>query len=106
MAIAKKNLVQWSVVGSVYLHFTRSKFAKIAIVVSAHLHVEDLGLGDLGVGDEDIFEQVEHILANTIQFSLDHLAILVDKFEVTAAFVGLAILNCADGTPCCTPAAD
>ena len=99
MAIAKKNLVQRSVVGSVYLHLTRSKFAKIAIVVSAHLHVEDFGLCHLRVGNEHILEQVEHVLANAVQLCLDHLAVLVDQLEVSAALVRLSVLNSADCAP-------
>ena len=81
MSKLNENAKSESAVGAgrcMYLHLTRSEFAKIAIVIASHLHVEDLGFGDLRVWDEDVFEQVEHVLANAIQFRLDHLAILVD----------------------------
>jgi len=87
------------------LHFTGSKFAEVTIVVTAHLHVEDLGVGDLRVWNEHILEQIEHVLADAIEFRLDHLAILVDQFEMSAAFVSLTVLNCTDGTPRRTSAA-
>lgn len=68
----------WSMIGFADLHLTWGELAEVSVVISTHFHVEDFSFGDLGVGNEYVFEQIKHILANTIQFSLDHLAVLID----------------------------
>ena len=83
----------WSVQSICDLHFSGSELAKIAIVVSAHLHVEHLGFSSLRVGDQNVSEQREHILADLVQLSFNHLAVLVDQLNVLASLISLTILN-------------
>lgn len=90
--------------GCGYLLVARSELAEVAIVVSPHLHVKDFGFGHLRLRNEDFLKKVEDVLADPIQLSFDHLAVLVNKFDVLAASVGFSVLDGRDGSPSSTAA--
>ena len=56
------------------------------------------------VGNQYILKQIEHVLADAIEFKLDHLAVLVDELEMATALVRLTVLNRANSAPRSTPA--
>ena len=87
-----------------HLLVTRGELAQVAVVVTTHFHVEDLGLSNLTVRDEYISKQIENVLADSIQLSFDHTSVLVDELDVTAALIRLTVLNGAHGTPSCASA--
>lgn len=65
-----------------------------------HLVVEDLGLASLSLGDERLVQNIENILANTLQLVLDLLAVVTDDGDVLFGALGfLLLLDGGDDTP-------
>ena len=49
---------------------TNGHLGKVAVVVTLHLEVKHLGLGIARLGDEELVEEVEHVIANIPQLFL------------------------------------
>ena len=65
-----------------------------------HLVVEDLGLASLSLGDERLVQNIENILANTLQLVFDLLAVVTDDGDVLFGALGfLLLLDGGDDTP-------
>ena len=65
-----------------------------------HLVVEDLGLASLSLGDERLVQNIENILANTLQLVFDLLAVVTDDGDVLLGALGfLLLLDGGDDTP-------
>ena len=58
----------------------------------AHLVVEDLGFTRLGLGDERVVQDVEHILADLLELGLDLLAVFTNGANVLLSALGLLLL--------------
>ena len=54
--------------------------------------VEDLGLAGLGLGNERVVEDVEHILADLLKLCLNLLAVVTDGSNVLLRALGLLLL--------------
>lgn len=59
---------------------------------NAHLVVEDLGLAALGRGDQVLVENLEDIIADLGQLSLDLLTVLLDEGDLGLVALGLFFL--------------
>lgn len=59
---------------------------------NAHLVVEHLGLASLGLGDQGLVKDVQDILADLLQLSLDLLAVITDDGDVLLRALGLLLL--------------
>lgn len=59
---------------------------------NAHLVVEDLGLASLSLGDQGVAQNVQHILADLLEFGLNLLAIVTDDGNVLVRALGLLLL--------------
>jgi hypothetical protein len=69
--------------------------------------VEDLGLSSLGLGDQAICEDIEDILADLLQLSLDLLPVAADGVEVLLSALSLLLLlDGRDDSPRCTACAN
>lgn len=74
---------------------------------NAHLVVEDLALAGLGLGDQALIEDVQHIQADILELSLDLLAVLADDADVLVRALGLLLLlDARDDAPGSTTCAD
>ena len=72
-----------------------------------HLVVEDLALASLGLGNEAVVEDVEDILADVLQLSLDLLTVVADDVNVLVGALGLLfLLDAGDDTPRSATGAD
>ena len=72
-----------------------------------HLVVEDLGLASLSLGDERLVQNIENILANTLQLVFDLLAVVTDDGDVLLGALGfLLLLDGGDDTPGSTAGAN
>ena len=49
---------------------TNGHLGKVAVVVALHLEVKHLGLGIARLSDEELVEEVEHVIANVPQLFL------------------------------------
>ena len=49
---------------------TNGHLGKVAVVVALHLEVKHLGLGIACLSDEELVEEVEHVIANVPQLFL------------------------------------
>ena len=78
---------------TIYLRLSRGKLAEVSVVVTAHFHVEDLGLGDLSLLDQLVLKEVKHLLADEVELTLDLLAVPLDQLEVLAALVLFSVLD-------------
>lgn len=85
----------------IYLRLARGELAEIAVVVAPHLHVENFGLLVSRAGNKHVLEHVEDVLADSVQLSLDLLAVALDEFDVLAAFEFFAVLDGGDRSPRC-----
>lgn len=69
--------------------------------------VEDLALASLGLGDEALVKDGEHILADLLELKLDLLAVLADDTDVLVGALGLLLLlDAGDDAPGSTAGAD
>lgn len=59
---------------------------------NAHLVVEDLGLASGGVGDEEVVQNVEDILADLLELGLDLVAVVLDGGDVLVGSLRLLLL--------------
>jgi hypothetical protein len=67
---------------------------------SLHLVVEDLGLASLGGGDQVLVENLENVLADLGQLSLNLLAVFLDQGDLGLVALGfLFLLNRGDDPP-------
>lgn len=74
---------------------------------NAHLVVEDLGLAGGGVGDEEVVEDIENILADLLELGLDLVAVILDGRDVlVGALRFLLLLDRGDDAPRGTSGAD
>lgn len=65
-----------------------------------HLVVEDLGLASLSLGNKRLVQNIENILANTLQLVFDLLAVVTDDGDVLLGALGfLLLLDGGDDTP-------
>ena len=72
-----------------------------------HLVVEHLALAGLGLGNEAVVEDVQHILADLLELQLDLLAVFADDADVLVRALGLLfLLDAGDDTPRRTARAD
>ena len=75
--------------------------------VDIHLVVEHLGLARLGLGDERIIKDIEHVLADLLKLRLDLLAVLADDGDVLlGSLLFFLLLDRRDDTPRCTAGTD
>jgi len=76
-------------------------------LLSIHFVVEDLGFSRLGLGDEGLIEDIEDILADSLEFALDLLAVFADDANVFFRALGfLLLLNGGDDAPGSTSCSD
>lgn len=69
--------------------------------------VKDLGLASGGIGDEALVKNVEDVLADLLELSLDLLAVVLDGGDVLVGALGLLLLlNGGDDAPRGTAGAD
>lgn len=69
--------------------------------------VEDLALAGLGLGDQALIEDVQHVQADVLELSLDLLAVLADDADVLVRALGLLLLlDARDNAPGSTTGAD
>jgi hypothetical protein len=94
------------VIANLFAHLAGVKLAEVSVVITSHLHVKDLSFVVVTAGDEDILEQVEHILTDGVQLTLNLVAVVLDLLDVLAAFELFSVLDGRDGSPGCTSAAD
>ncbi len=79
----------------------------VEIFGHAHLVVENLGLASGGIGNQALVENVEDVLADLLELSLDLLAVLLDGGDVLVGALGLLLLlNGGDDAPRGTAGAD
>lgn len=65
-----------------------------------HLVVEDLGLASLSLGNKRLVQNIENILANTLQLVFDLLTVVTDDGDVLLGALGfLLLLDGGDDTP-------
>lgn len=57
-----------------------------------HLVVEDLGFASLRLGDQGLVQNIQYILTDLLQFSLDLLAVITDDVDVLLRALGLLLL--------------
>lgn len=57
-----------------------------------HLVVKDLGLASLGLRNEGLVKNVEHILANPLQLILNFLAVITDDSDMLLGALGFLLL--------------
>ena len=60
---------------------TNGHLGKVAVVVTLHLEVKHLGLGIARLGDEELVEEVEHVIANVPQLFLHLKKVLSENFN-------------------------
>ena len=60
---------------------TNGHLGKVAVVVALHLEVKHLGLGIARLGDEELVEEVEHVIANVPQLFLHLKKVLCEYFN-------------------------
>ena len=69
--------------------------------------VEDLALAGLGLGDEAVIEDIEHVLADLLKLGLDLLTVVADDADVLVRALGLLLLlDARDDAPGGTTRAD
>jgi hypothetical protein len=69
--------------------------------------VEDLGLAGLGLGNQSVVEDIEDILADSLEFCLDLLTVVPDGSDMLVGALGLLLLlNRRDDSPRCPSCAD
>lgn len=67
---------------------------------NVHLVVEHLGLASLSLGDQRLVQNVENILADTLELVLDLLTVVLDDGNVLLRALGfLLLLNGGDDAP-------
>ena len=66
------------ILNRLFSHVAARKFAQVPVIVAAHFHVKDLGVGDFALGDEHVLEQTQHVLAKFKQLRLDLLFVPLD----------------------------
>lgn len=72
-----------------------------------HLVVEDLGLPGLGLGNQGLVQNIQHILANLLQLGLNLLTVVADDSDVLLGALGLLLLlDGGDNAPRRTAGAD
>jgi hypothetical protein len=77
------------------------------MLVSIHFVIENLGFARLSLGDEELVEDVQDILANILQFGLDLLAIFADdRNMLIGAFRFLFLFDGGNNPPRSTPSAN
>ena len=54
--------------------------------------VEDLGFSRLGLGDEGLVQNIEHVLTDFLEFGLNLLAVFPDGADVLVRTLGLFLL--------------
>merc|ERR1719221_504883 len=83
-----------------------SEFSNVAIVVSFHFLVEDLGLVLRSLGDQVLVEQTQDRIADLLQLSLDLAAVLSSPRSVLIiSLCLLLLLHTRDDAPSCTATA-
>lgn len=88
------------VVGSTLAAVANGELGKVAVVVTLHLVVEDLGLAALGRLDKVLVENLEDIVADLGKLGLDLLAVLLDESDLGLVALGLLLLlNRGDDSP-------
>lgn len=81
--------------------------ADVAVVVTLHLVVEDLGLAGAGVGDEVGVDEVEDVTADLVELALDGGDVLLDLLDLgVVAAALLLLLDGGDDSPGGTTGAD
>lgn len=81
--------------------------ASAQILGHAHLMVENLGLASGGIGNEALVKNVEDILADLLELSLNLLTVVLDGRDVLVGALGLLLLlNGGDDAPRGTAGAD
>lgn len=68
------------------------ELGQVAVVVTLHLVVEDLGLSQLGVGDQVISKDLKDIIADALELLLDLGAVGLDHGDVGLGSLGLLLL--------------
>ncbi len=79
-----------------------TEFAQISIVITLHLEEEDFGLGVLGILDQHVVQQVDHVIADVLQLLLDLRTVTLDDVDVARALQLLLVLNGRNSAPGCT----
>jgi len=91
--------VEGSLAGFVAL-LAGEELSEVAVVVTLHLVVEDLGLAGGGAGDEVLVEEAEDVSTDVGELSLDLAAVLADSLAVgIVAALLLLLLNAAHNAP-------
>ena len=69
--------------------------------------VEDLGLSRLGLGDQRVVENIQHILADLLELGLDLLAVIADDADMLIrTLLLLLLLDRGDDAPGSTTGAN
>lgn len=88
------------VIGGTLAAVTDGELGKVTVVVTLHLVVEDLGLAGLGRLDEVVVENLQDVVTDLGQLSLDLLAVLLDQSDLTLVTLRLLLLlNGGDNSP-------
>ncbi len=80
----------------------RGHLAQVTVIISLHLQVEDLAfmLGVAAVLDQEVIQQVEHILAHSLQLLLNLLAVGPHHLDLLlVAIRGGLLLDAGDDPP-------
>lgn len=93
--VARSELGQIAVVVTLPVRevsLTASRHKLGGCLNNAHLVVEHLGLASLGLGDQRLVQDIQDILANLLQLSLDLLAVFANDGNVLLRALGLLLL--------------
>lgn len=80
------------VVGSTLAAVANGELSQVTVVVTLHLVVEDLGLAGLSGLDEVVVQDLQDVVADLGQLSLDLLAVLLDQGNLALVALGLLLL--------------
>jgi hypothetical protein len=84
---------------SLLVNIARGVLGNVSVVVTLHLQEEDLGLSVGSALDEEVVEEVEDVVAEAGQLSLDLLLVVTQQADVLGALRVLLLLDGGDGAP-------
>ena len=79
-------------VGGLLALVANGELSEVAVVITLHLVVEDLGLSGLGGWDQVLVKDIKDVLADLGELGLDLLAVLLDQGNLAGVALGLLLL--------------
>jgi len=85
----------------------RVEFTEVSVVITLHLHVEDLRIGGRGrARDQSLLQQSDDVLAQLVEFRLNLESVPLNQVQVLGTLVLLFVLDGAAGAPRGSPGAN